>query len=112
FDSATGKPAAGRWMVSKGTLGMPRWRGDGKELFYLASDGTVMAVPVSSRATFQPGTPVPLFLLPPSFLKVPLANPGLLGDVAADGKRFLFATPVTGNAPDALTVVMNWNASK
>lgn len=39
----------------------PRWRRDGKELYYLALDGTLMAVPITGSITIQPGTPVPLF---------------------------------------------------
>jgi hypothetical protein len=39
----------------------PRWRGDGKELFYLSSDYKVMAASVTTGTNFDAGTPVPLF---------------------------------------------------
>ena len=40
----------------------PRWRADGKELYFLAPDATMMAVPVTAAGTsFEAGTPVALF---------------------------------------------------
>jgi Tol biopolymer transport system component len=56
-----------RIMVSRGGGTRPRWRADGKELFYASPDGKVMAVPVSTGAgigtAIQAGTQVPLFML-------------------------------------------------
>ena len=58
----TSFPAAqGKWQVSSGGGEQPRWRGDGKELFYLSSDGKVMSEPVTEGANFDAGAPVPLF---------------------------------------------------
>ena len=89
-----------KWMVSHGGGTDPRWRGDGKELFYLAPDGNVMAVPVAtSGAGFQPGTPAVLFKGPPS-------PPGW--DVSADGKRFLFPVPAGDTVLAPITVILNW----
>jgi eukaryotic-like serine/threonine-protein kinase len=57
------------------------WRGDGKEIFYFNEDGMVTAMEVNaSAATFQPGTPKPLFKAPSGVL---------FWDVAPDGQRFL-----------------------
>jgi hypothetical protein len=56
FDPAspTGSPAAsGKWMVSRGGAITARWRGDGKELFYTASDGSMMSVEVNTSACSQ-----------------------------------------------------------
>ena len=54
--------AGGKWTISSGGGNKPRWRRDGKELFYIALDGKMMAVPVkTTAATFEPGVPVPLF---------------------------------------------------
>lgn len=39
----------------------PRWSRDGKELFYIAADGKMMAVPIKDGPTFEPGVPIPLF---------------------------------------------------
>jgi Tol biopolymer transport system component len=45
--------AKGKWQISSGGGEQPRWRGDGKELFYLSSDGNVMAAPVSTGTNFD-----------------------------------------------------------
>jgi len=83
----------------------PRWRGDGKELFYLAADGYVMSVPVSAGSSFQAEAPRALF-------DTPWDNRNLTNtfmyDVASDGERFLFATPVGEEADEAITVIVNW----
>ncbi len=56
-------PAAGsKWQVSTAGGVAPRWRADGKELYFLAPDATLMAVPVTAAGTsFEAGTPVALF---------------------------------------------------
>ena len=46
----------------------PRWRGDGKELFYVASDGKIMSVDISAKPVFKAAAPKPLFQLPPDEL--------------------------------------------
>lgn len=81
----------------------PRWRRDGKELFYLGLDGRVMAVDLRIDATVDAGVPRPLF------------NTRLSVDpirdqfaVNADGQRFLVQAPVVGGAPTPITVVVNW----
>ena len=85
--------------VSRGGGTAPRWRGDGNELFYLAPDGKMMAVEVLAGAEFRIGMPAPLFQTPPG---------AFVGDVAADGKRFLLVTPVGPSASAPFTVVLNW----
>lgn len=78
-----------QWSVSPGdALGMTRWRGDGAELYYIAADGGVIAVPIATGADVTAGTPVRLFRTPPEF---PLNNiVGQHADVSADGQRFVF----------------------
>jgi len=76
---ATISGCRGQWLISKGGGTDPRWRGDGKELFYVASDGKLMSVDVSAKPVFEVGTPKPLFQLPPGFIG---------GDFTPDGKRF------------------------
>jgi Tol biopolymer transport system component len=99
-------------LVSRGTLGMPRWRGDGKELFYLAPDGRVMAVELNTTPDFHASAPVPLFEPPPDFLQASANGlPGTLATAAADGKRFLFAMPLVQHTREEFTVVLNWTAS-
>jgi Tol biopolymer transport system component len=91
--------------------GMARWRGDGGELFYLALDGQLMAVPLrvdrgsGGMDMLEPLTPVPLFeadLGPPvdNFTKQQYM-------VAPDGMRFLLNAIVEDTTPP-LTVILNW----
>jgi Tol biopolymer transport system component len=96
---------AGMWMVSKGAVGMARWRADGKELIYLAPDSTIMAVDVSLSPVFRAGQPRPLFQLPTWFLRT-RPDAGAIADMTPDGQRFLFAMP-EGGGQDAFTVVLN-----
>ena len=90
----------GSVLVSHGGGTAPRWRGDGRELFYLAPNGKMMAVEVIAGQGFHAGTPTPLFQAPPG---------AVVGDVTADGKRFLLVTPVGPSASVPFTVVLNWS---
>jgi len=92
----------GSVLVSRGGGTAPRWRGDGRELFYLAPNGKMMAVDVLTGPEFQGGTPTPLFQTPPG---------AIVGDVTADGKRFLLVTPVGPSASVPFTVVLNWTVA-
>jgi hypothetical protein len=88
---------------------MIHWRKDGKELSYLASDGKVMAVEISTAGGFHAGTPQPLFQAPLSFTR--LSNlPGILANAAPDNDRFVFAVPVAQETPQGFTAVLNWQA--
>jgi eukaryotic-like serine/threonine-protein kinase len=90
----------------------PRWRGDGKELFYQAADGKINAVAVTviagSKTSLQFGPPVPLFDAHSSAGSNAFFN----YDVTADGKRFLVsavgATSAQASASSPLTVRVNW----
>jgi Tol biopolymer transport system component len=83
----------------------PRWRDDGKELFYQSLSGRLMAVSGTTTGTeFYPGTPEPLFNIP---VGSSVANPWF--EVSPDAKRFLFKVPVEQNAVQPLTVVLNWH---
>ena len=100
--STAGTPIAGKWMVSKDGGGIPLWRHDGKELFYLSPNGMAMAVDVNTTGVFQAGIPKPLFKV----------TPGLLyWDVTSDGKRFLMPAPSASSASAPFTVVLNWQAA-
>src|SRR5262245_54553558 len=96
--------AGGKWQISKAGGVSPRWRGDSKELFYLALDGKRTAVDDSANPTFQAGIPQPLFNVPALFQ-------GQQVQVTPDGKRFLIAAPpqqTIGESP--VTVLLNWPA--
>jgi hypothetical protein len=58
LDDATGASTM-RVSLEGGTT--PRWRRDGRELFYLEDSGRMMAVPMKSLDPPQPGAPAPLF---------------------------------------------------
>jgi hypothetical protein len=79
--------AAGKWQVSQGGGTEPRWRGDGKEIFYIGARSTLTAVPVSSEATFAAGNPTPLFR---TQLRAQVSSTDQFSyDVTRDGQRFL-----------------------
>lgn len=100
--------AQGKWQVSTGGGEQPRWRGDGKELFYLSSDAKMMAAPVTTGANFDAGTPVALFQATP---RPPVLVYDLfVYDVSRDGQRFLINTPVKQAETAPMSVVLNWPA--
>jgi serine/threonine protein kinase len=100
--------AAGKWQVSRGGGTEPRWRGDGKEIFYLGPKGMLTAVPVSSEGTFSTGTPTPLFQI---HARAPISSTDLYSyDVSKDGKRFLVNRYVKPEYVAPLNVVLNATA--
>lgn len=91
--------------VSNNGGGEPQWRGDGKELYYLALDGNMMAVDVKAGPTIETGVPRTLFATGVR------ANP--FNDqyaVTPDGKKFLVLEPLQ-QAEKPMTVVWNWNSA-
>jgi Tol biopolymer transport system component len=97
--------AAGKWQVSRGGGTEPRWRGDGKEIFYIAPSGALTAVPVNSGSMFATGTPVPLFQIRG---RAPISSTDVFSyDVAKDGKRFLVNRYVTPEHVAPLTILLN-----
>jgi hypothetical protein len=104
-------PMAGnRRQVSVGGGMQPRWRRDGSELFYLAPDQMVMALPVTSKGGyFDAGRVTPLFrtrLVPTGSQIVAFDS---MYDVTPDGQRFLINGPPADPGPP-MTVVLNWAA--
>jgi serine/threonine protein kinase len=106
--SAGGNKAPGKWMVSRGTRGMARWRADSRELLFLNGEGSVVAVDVAPGAAFQTSPPKTLFQLPLELLSN--QNPGTLADATRDAKRLLLVMPVQENSQRELSVVLNWQA--
>jgi Tol biopolymer transport system component len=94
----------GKFQISTAGGTQPRWRRDGREIFYLALDGTLMSVQVKTAPRFESSAPVPLF-------KTKLGLVGTYGyDASPDGKRFLVKTdrePFT-SAEQPFTVMLNW----
>lgn len=98
--AVTSQAAGLKTLVSTAGGIQPHWRKDGKELFYVASTGVLMAVPVGLGNSFQAGVPQALF---------PIASPRMW-DVAADGNRFLVGVPLEQGGQVPFTVVQNWMA--
>ena len=90
-----------RQRISSGGGRQPLWRHDGRELFYLGPDGSIMAVPMSS--SMEPGEPVKLFTLG--------ANRGFRQyAVLPDGQSFVALVPSEKQAAWSITVLTNWTA--
>jgi Tol biopolymer transport system component len=96
---------AGRWQVSTAGGSWPRWRRDGRELFYLAPDNRLMAADVHGQgSSFQVGT------VPALFQTQARTNVRYMYDVSPDGQRFLINTLVE-QAVQPITLVVNWTAA-
>ena len=81
----------------------PRWRGDGKEIFYVEGS-TLMAVSVTTSPVFSPAAAQPLFEDKTAF-----AGRGQQYDVTPDGQRFVvIETLGDADAGQAIHVVENW----
>ncbi len=98
----------GKWQVSNGGGLEPRWRRDGKELYFLSTDGTLMATSIAASAGFEAGTPKALFKVQ---RRLPISSQDIFSyDVTADGRRFLVAKRMDEASFAPLSVVMNWAA--
>ena len=98
--------AHGKWQVSNGGGDQPKWRGDGKELFYLAPDSKIMVTSVNLGATFDAGTPTALFQANPREMNATSEQANY--DVSKDGQRFLINTQLKAGTM-SMSVVLNWN---
>ena len=97
--------AEGKWQVSRGGGTEPRWRGDGKEIFYIAPDGMLTAVPVNGESFFATGTPAPLFQI---HGRAPISSTDVFTyDVTNDGKRFLVNRYMKPEHVPPLTILLN-----
>jgi len=85
--------------VSKSGGTAPRWRADGKELFFITPEDAVVSVSVSARSGLEVGSPTTLF-----------NAPGIAADwgVSADGSRFLVMTPERSGASTSLSLIFDW----
>jgi Tol biopolymer transport system component len=98
-------PGGGKWLVSRGGGVQPRWRRDGKELFYISPDSKMMAVEVNTAGVFQSGEPHALFQT--DIVDTGIRTGPMSWDVAPDG-RFLVITE--SSIDPSVTVVLNWRA--
>jgi serine/threonine protein kinase/Tol biopolymer transport system component len=98
--------ATGKWQVSTGGGQEPRWRQDGKELFYVSAEGKMMAVAVTAGASFEAGSPVALFQ---THRRQSIAAQDVFSyDVSGGGQRFLIATKVDEGNAAPLSALLNW----
>jgi serine/threonine protein kinase len=88
-----------QWQASSNGGTVPRWRADGRELFYLGSDRRIHAVEVA-RSPVRISAPMPL--------SIEVLNDGGYS-VSPDGRRFLFARNAADSA-NAMRLVLNWPA--
>jgi Tol biopolymer transport system component len=100
-----GGGSGGKVRISTAGGTFPRWRRDGKEIFYIDPTGQMMSVAVIGagptftaaaprllfRASFQPGGGVPY-------------------DVTPDGQKFIVNTALPSKGAPAFTIVVNWPA--
>ncbi len=100
----------GKWPISVDGGTEPAWRADGKELFYLAPDRYMMAVPITASSPLQPGTPQRLFEAPVSS-NITSSYTRNQYIVTGDGQRFLINEPVGRTSFSAVTVVVDWIAA-
>jgi Tol biopolymer transport system component len=95
----------GNWKISSAGGSEPRWRSDGKEVFYLASDGKLMAATVNEGPPFEAGVAAALFQ---TRRRERISATDLFSyDVSADGQRFLVNTDVGEVASSPLNLVLN-----
>ncbi|MBK6797492.1 MAG: PD40 domain-containing protein [Acidobacteria bacterium] len=97
--------SGGKWQISINGGTQPWWRSDGRELYYLSTDGKLMAVEVKPGGSFEASAPRSLFDLAPVRA---LGGNGYA--VTAAGDRFLFVTAREEAASLQFTVVTNWTA--
>ena len=108
-------PAAGNWWrkrISNNGGSQPRWRRDGKEIFYIAPDGTLMAVTVTAENAFESGAPRTLFKTRIAGVDSLIRNLNMTNyAVTGDGQRFLITSTIVDNPASSMTVLSNWPAA-
>ncbi len=89
----------------------PRWRRDGKEIFYLAPDGQLVSAAVTTGtagSTLDVARPTPLFRTDAAAMEG--SGDSMQYAVSGDGQRFLLSTPLQNLSAQPVTVVLGWNA--
>jgi hypothetical protein len=95
----------GKLQVSANGGTEPRWRADGKELFYFARDNRLMAVDITTQGgTFEVGQIEPLLQARETWLP----GSGVRYDVSEDGQRFLIFVPLAEPSASNISLIVNW----
>ncbi len=95
------RESGGTWRVSNRGGQNPAWKGDGREIYYFAPDGMLMAAPVTGTAPFETGTPKPLFKV-----AVPESTDPQY-DVSPNGERYLVNHRISSRE-EPINVLVNW----
>ena len=96
-----------KWQVSNQGGLLPHWRRDGRELFYLTPEGTLLAVAINLGATFEFAAPQALFET--GYRPIPMYRIWMNQyAVSGDGQRFLLNRSLPEMAPGAITAVIPW----
>lgn len=103
--------AGGKWQVSTAGGAAPRWRADGKELYFLAPDATMMAASVTAAGTsFEAGSPVALF--PTRIVGGGTVTTNRPQHAVARDGRFLINQPVADATAAPITLLLNWQPER
>ncbi len=94
----------GKWQISPRGGTDPQWSADGRELFFLAADGSFTSVPIVPGAGFDFGLPQPLYRV-----QVEQSRRRNVYCPAKDGQRFLWMLPLSDSGTP-MTVMVNWRA--
>src|SRR5205823_3575782 len=101
----------GKWQVSTQGGTQPRWRKDGRELFYIGLDNKLMAVPITLSANAQSvdvGAATALFQT--RMINGPAVTPyGHQYAVTPDGQRFLINVTTEEATASPITLILNWH---
>jgi len=94
----------GKWEVSTAGGVLPRWRRDGRELFYISTDNKIMSAEITEQgSSLLVGKVSPLFQVNP----IPFAG-GSNYDMTGDGKKFVVASLASSQESEPLTLIVNW----
>jgi hypothetical protein len=97
------------WQASVDGGKWPRWRRDGKELFFVTLRNVVTSVEIREKGeSLEVGRPAPLFSFHPGLR---IYRQGMISyDVTPDGQRFLLSVAADENNRP-LTLLLNWTAN-
>jgi serine/threonine-protein kinase len=96
---------SGKWQVSTAGGAKPLWARNGREMFYIAGNGALMAAPLGLGTTFTFGTAMRLF---DTTTYVSAGVQGRSFDVSPDGRRFVFVKNIEQRTAAQINVVLNW----
>jgi Tol biopolymer transport system component len=102
-------PSGGTRQVSRDGGNQPRWRGDGKELFFHSSDSdAVMAVDIRAGAAIESGIPRKLFDADADLVFT--GQGGIDYAVTANGQKFIIPTETRASVAEPITAILNWTS--